>query len=465
MPEKTVNEVPRDVREMFQKGSQALQRGNFDYAFTFFNQVLQREPGFFECRQALRVAQFKKAGGGNAGFFKRVLGGASNQPLIAKGQLALRKDPLEAIQIAEQILGSDPNSGGGHRLLAEAALAADLPKTACLSFEILLKNSPKDYDLTMQYGDALAQSGQPAKAEQVLGELYRAHPHKGEIAQKLKNLSASKTMQEGGYDAVAQGNASYRDLLRNKDEAVALEQEKREVKSDDVAQRLISEYEERLPREPKNLKLIRSLAELYTQKKDFDHALEYYARIKSSEGGNDPSLDRAIADTTLRKFDHQKDQLDPATPDYTDQCARLQAERQTFQLDECRQRAEKYPTDLQIRFELGQLFFQAGKISEAIQEFQKAQNNPQRRLQVMGFLGQCFAARGQNDLAARKFQEALKEKLTFDDEKKELIYALGLVLEKMGKKEEAIEQFKLIYEQDLGYKDVAAKVDASYSGQ
>jgi hypothetical protein len=35
----------------------------------------------------------------------------------------------------------------------------------------------------------------------------------------------------------------------------------------------------------------------------------------------------------------------------------------------------------------------------------------------------------------------------------------------MGKKAEAVEQFKLIYEMDIGYKDVAAKVDAFYSGQ
>ena len=42
---------------------------------------------------------------------------------------------------------------------------------------------------------------------------------------------------------------------------------------------------------------------------------------------------------------------------------------------------------------------------------------------------------------------------------------LGVVLEKMGKKEEAIEQFKQIYEVDISYKDVAAKVDAFYSGQ
>ena len=103
--------------------------------------------------------------------------------------------------------------------------------------------------------------------------------------------------------------------------------------------------------------------------------------------------------------------------------------------------------------------------TEAIKEFQRAQNNPHRRISAMSHLGQCFAKRGMNDLAARRFQEAIKEKLVFDDEKKDLIYNLGSVLEKMGKAEEAIEQFKLIYEVDISYRDVGAKVDAYYAGR
>ena len=69
-----------------------------------------------------------------------------------------------------------------------------------------------------------------------------------------------------------------------------------------------------------------------------------------------------------------------------------------------------------------------------------------------------------NDLAARTLQNAIKEKLAFDDEKKELYYQLGCVYEKMNKREEAIEQFKQVYEVDISYKDVAAKVDAYYAG-
>jgi tetratricopeptide (TPR) repeat protein len=70
-----------------------------------------------------------------------------------------------------------------------------------------------------------------------------------------------------------------------------------------------------------------------------------------------------------------------------------------------------------------------------------------------------------NDMAAAKLKEALREKLVFDEEKKDLIYALGSVLEKMGKTEEAIEQYKEIYQIDMGFKDVAAKVDAYYASK
>ena len=83
----------------------------------------------------------------------------------------------------------------------------------------------------------------------------------------------------------------------------------------------------------------------------------------------------------------------------------------------------------------------------------------------MAFLAQCFAAGGKNEMAVRKLQEALKEKPVFDDEKKEMVYQLGVLLDKMGKKEEAIKQFEEIYEMDIGYKDVGKRVDEYSAGK
>ncbi|HNR71260.1 MAG TPA: tetratricopeptide repeat protein [Verrucomicrobiota bacterium] len=463
MAEKSLSELPRELRLLFTKGNDALQRENLDYAIALFNQVLAKEPALFECRQALRSAQSRKASGGR-GFFKKIMSSAGSSPQLARAHLALGKDPAEALRIAEQILNGDPANSAAHKLVVEAANALDLPKTAVMSLEILVAHSPNDQDIAVKYAHALANAGEVGKAEAVLANLYRAAPHDQELAQALKNLSARKTLDEGGYEALADGTGSYRDILKDKEEAVLLEQQNRQVKTEDVAERLIQEYEGRLAAEPGNLKLLRQLAELYTQKQQFDRALSYYDRIKASEVGADASLDRNIADTVMRRYEHQMAQLDATAPDYADKLAALQAEKQAYQLAECQKRAERFPTDLQIRFELGQLYFQAGRITEAMREFQKAQSNPHRRIQALSYLGQCFARRGIHDLAATTFQDALKEKVVFDEEKKELIYLLGSVYETMGKRDDAIAQFKIIYAADVGYKDVADKIDAYYDG-
>ena len=465
MAEKNINEIAREARLLFVKANEAAQRENLDYAITLFNQVLEKEPGFFDCRKALRAAQLQKAGSGG-GFLKKMWGSASSSPQVAKAKMAMGKNPAEAMAIAEQILNGDPNSSGAHRIIVDAANALELPQTAVMSLDIMVKNSPKDKNLAIEFAHAVGTAGgDTGPAERLLSELLRNSPNDGELNQAIKDLSARKTLDQGGYNALEGGQGSYRDILKDKQQATSLEQEKRVVKSEDVTERLIGEDEARLKTEPNNLKVVRRLAELYAQKKQFERALELYERIKNSEMGNDPSLERAIADTIVRRFDARLEQLDPAAPDYAEQSARIQAEKLDFQVTECQKRVEKYPTDLAIRFEMGQFYFQTGKITEAIQEFQKAKNNPHKSLAAMGYLAQCYSRKKMFDMAARMLQSAIKEKLVFDEEKKDLVYNLGCVLENMGKKEEAIEQFKQIYEIDIGYKDVAAKVDAFYAGQ
>src|SRR5687767_2802302 len=258
MPEKPLNVIPRQLRDQFEKGRVAFQRNNFDYAINILTGVLKMEPGFFDARQTLRAAQVKKTGGGQTGFFKKMIGGATSQPAITKAQLSLRKNPLEAIEAAEEILNGDPWSTGAHKLLADAAMEAGLMKTAILSLEILYKNNPKDRDMALQLADAYTQSGQNDKAEKVYNELLRIRPNDPEISRLAKNVSARQTLDEGGYEEVAETGGSYRDILKDKGEAVSLEQANRVVKSDDVAQNLINEYEARLQQEPGNLKVMRN---------------------------------------------------------------------------------------------------------------------------------------------------------------------------------------------------------------
>ena len=468
MAEKILNQIPPDLRRLYTKAGEAAQRDNADYAMTLFCQILEKEPGFYDCRRLLRAEQAKKAAASTSGFFKKMMSGAGSSPQLAKAKMALNKNPAEAMAIAEQVLNSDANNSYAHRIVVDGAMSLEMPRTALLSLEAMVRNSPKDKALVIEYAELAAQTGGEASsaAEAALDELVRATGFDPDLAQAQKNLSARKTMDEGGYNKLEGGGGSFRDILKDKDESAALEQANRVQQTEDTAARLIGEYENRLPAEPDNMKMIRSLADLYVEKKQYDKALEMYARIKgSSHGSADSALDRVIANTKVKQMDSEMAQLNPFETDHADQVAKIQADKADFRLEECKQRAEKYPTDLAIRFELGQRYFETDKVSEAIGEFQKAQQNPNKRIAAMSYLAQCFAKRNMNDSAVRTLQNAIKEKTGFDDEKKDLIYHLGCVLEKMGKKAEAVEQFLQIYETDINYRDVSAKIDAHYASQ
>lgn len=459
MPEKTLQEIPRAWREQYEKGRTAFDRNNLDYAVDLLTKVLEAEPGFYTCRETLRAAQHKRGRAG--GLLRKVLGSA---PKVMQARMALRRNPLEALKLAEEILNSDPASLEAHKVLADAALAADLPKTARLSLEIAYKQDPKDREVAMKLAPQLASSGQGVKAEAILNALAAAHPQDPEVARMAKDIAASRTMHEGGYAALEGGGGSYRDILRNEQEAVTLEQEKRDHRSDSDTAALVAQYEARLATEPDNVRLLRQIAELYVEQNQFDEALACYDRLAAANAA-DPALERLRTRTRERRYEHEIGRLDPAVPEQAARIEALRREKIEFQLADVRGRLERYPNDLQLRYELGLLYFEAGKVSEAIQEFQKSQNNPHIRIQSMQALGECFARRRMHDLAARTFENAIKEKPVFDEEKKGLIYALGNALEAMGRKEEAIEQFKKIYEADIAFRDVAARVDAYYAAQ
>ena len=132
-------------------------------------------------------------------------------------------------------------------------------------------------------------------------------------------------------------------------------------------------------------------------------------------------------------------------------------------LAEARKRVERNPTDLQYRFELGEQLVLAGQHKEAIPELQKARSNPNSRTRALNMLGKCYTERNMLDLAAKTLTDAASEIPGMDGTKKDILYNLGLVYQRMEKPEKSLECMKEIYEVDYEYRDVAARVEASYT--
>ena len=131
-------------------------------------------------------------------------------------------------------------------------------------------------------------------------------------------------------------------------------------------------------------------------------------------------------------------------------------------IDEARKRVERIPTDLQLRFELGEHLVNAERYRDALPELQRARQNPHARLKAMNLLGRCYQELGMLDLAMKQLEDAAKEILSMDAMKKQIVYNLGLVYEQMGEREKSLNCMKQIYEADYGYKDVAQRVESSY---
>ena len=69
---------------------------------------------------------------------------------------------------------------------------------------------------------------------------------------------------------------------------------------------------------------------------------------------------------------------------------------------------------------------------------------------------------GMLDLAVKQLEEASQEISSMDAMKKEIVYSLGLVYERMSEPEKSLACMKQIYEVDYGYRDVARRVESSY---
>jgi hypothetical protein len=68
-----------------------------------------------------------------------------------------------------------------------------------------------------------------------------------------------------------------------------------------------------------------------------------------------------------------------------------------------------------------------------------------------------------HDMAIKQLTDANADLHGMDKTKKEVLYELGLIHQKSGDREAALNCFKQIYEVDYGYLDVAKRVEDSYS--
>jgi len=466
MAVKTEKDLPQSLNGSWLKAMSAMQLKNYGYVIQLLQGVLKQEPEFLKGRQLMRKAAIQKVAAAGK---KSMLSGSSFSTMKISG--TIKKDPLGAIVELEKLLETEPHSQPINLMLRDAAMAANMPETATFALETIVAGAPRDTKMLHELAKHYVEQDQADKAVEVYTKITDINPADLIAIKAGKDASAHASMKKGGWE---REGATYRDLIRDKDAAVSLEQQSRVVRSVEMIDQQLAELGQKYEENPQSVDVTRKIAELYEQKEDLENAVQWFTYAASLSNNTDAALVRKAADLRIKQYDASIAQYetylasaDPEaseTAQYREQLETIKLERAKLEIQEARQRVDRNPTDLMFRFELGELLVRIGEYKDAIPELQKARQNPNVRLRAMNLLGKCFVERNMLDLAAKTLEDAAGELIAMDNVKKDIVYNLGLVYERMGDKQKSIDAMKQIYEVDYGYKDVAERVEGSYGG-
>jgi len=465
MAVKNEKELSEQLRSHWLKAVAAIELRNFGYAISLLQGILKQEPEFLTGRQLLRRAEVTKQKAAKKSLFNISTASLS----IMKAQRELKKDPKRAVELIEKVLEDEPYNRQANLALKEAAIAAGWPEIGVFALRTLLEEKPGDTKILHELGRLYHDLGQSDEAVEIYNKLTEIDPTDAEALRLGKDAAARASMKTGGWTQAE----SYRDLIKDKDVAISLEQQSRMALTGESLDQQIEETYACHEQEPQSVDLARRLGALYEQKADTENAIAWYQYAADLTKGSDAALVRKVSDLQRAWSDHEiaahETVLATHGPEAADYAARSEAlaqvkkKRAELLIEDAQKRSERNPTDLRLRFELGERLFEAGRPRDALPELQRARQNPNARLKSMNLLGSCYRELGMLDLAAKQLEEAAKEITAMDAMKKEIVYNLGLVYEQMGEAEKSIGAMKQIYEADYGYRDVAARVESSYA--
>ena len=464
-----ISDLSAQQKSLFDSSKKAIAQHNHGYAFQMLRTLLQSTPGCMEARLVLRLAQHEKFGDKVSPMQKLTAMLRNAYPVFVRGPLLLRKGKIaEAFDVAERAMECDPSSAPTIFFLVRCAEAAGWATVAVNALETGLRFSPQHISLLRTLADWYEKVGDVNRSLQVRQQLCALRPDDLSLQNTLKQTTARAAMEQGKWEEAD----SFRDIVKDRDQAQVLEQQERiGARDEETLANLVRAAEQKVAEQPTPANL-KKLADLYQQSGDFDKALESYNRVIEQSGTMDPAIDTAMTKVLVMRFDDAIKQWRAyAAEDETRQAeaeqniAEIEKQKGETILERYQERVQRYPNDATYRFELGELHFQRDEIDEALKQFQAAQRNPKLRARTQAYMGKCMSAKGLTDMAIEQLSAALEGTERMGSEKKDILHSLALLYADAGKDEEALKHLKEIYAVDADYRDVGQRIEKHYKSQ
>lgn len=458
---------PEKAKRFFEHAKTMQNASNYEYAIQLWLNGLRLDPGNMEALQGFfgSCASFLNDEAGKKGVSKDTLkafGGKGDIERLLLSLLEWGTKPLEtanavrAVESAAKLNLPEPTFWLGER----AIKLAQLDKKPRKDLFVKLMESFKAvgaYDLAVQAGEGAR----------------KLDPTDGPLAAEIRNMAAQATMTRGGYDQTGKAGG-FRANVRDAEKQKLLEDQDRIVKTAESKDRVIAAAQEDYERRSQDQGAIDKYARaLLDRGRPEDEERATAILNKAFEETHQIRWRLAAGEIRLRQAKRKVTALRNAAEANPDDAAVAAAAREATaeflrqEIEHLKVRAEAYPTDLSVKFELGRRHFHLEDYETAINLFQDAQGEPKNKVASLSMLGQSFLKIGYVDEAMVTFRQALDGKDVLPDLQMELRYWLMTSLQAKAEEskdlasaEEAEKLASAISIQQFNYRDVRQRREA-----
>ena len=456
------------LQKVYEHGQRCLEKADNDYATQLFTQCVVEDPGNLVYAQSFLANLQKKYANNKSG--ARFAGLKIKSPRSGLIRSAAKGEWVEALQSGCSALALNP--WDIPTLLALAHACHELGHDECQLFYLrwALDANPKEIETNRQAALALQRMGQFDQAIACWHRVEQAKPHDEEALQAISRLSVEKTIHEGGYDSEILRNAN----SPQSSSKISVAQYSRgasrsETPADDDDQQAQATPEERFHRaiekDPGDMQAYFRLSDYFVQQHRFEEAEKLLGKALEASGGGDLTVRERMEDLLMRRSRHQQAhaerhyQEDP-TDENKELAIRVKAQANQVELETYLAKADRDPHNTRLKYELAVRLKKAGKTRDAIPLLQAARHDPQRKVQALLELGECFQKIEQYKLALGSYEQALEACEDGDSEIRRLaLYRAGVLATGMRELDRAERHLTELAGLDFAYRDVADRLD------
>lgn len=463
--EKPFEPQPEKARKFFEHARTVGAADQLDYSLKLWANGLKFDPGNIAAHQGMYEVACK--------FHERSSPAAGKDLKEIEGP-----GPVDKMVVAEYVWMRDLNNvSAAMRLMEAAGKAGQSPFGQWLAPKLLnmLRNAmakKPQKKVWVQAVDLFSEVEAWNEAFACGEEAQRLDPGDGALEQRLRQLTAARAIQQGGYQQNFGQSGGFRAQVRDTEkqrqleaansisgaggsEEIAMEKAKKDFEDNPMSPEAINRYGSLLRKRGQGDDEARAIDVFMT---GFKRINEY--RFKMSAD------DLRIAQ--LRRAERQaREQLEQAPDNAQLQMNHEAARTKLLELEGeiYRERVQKYPTNREMKADLGRIEFELGKYEDAMAAFQAAKDDPKLKVNSAWMLGRCFSKEGWHSEAVGEYKEALAAIDATQAEKElDIKYDLMLALMELAKLEksgafakEAADICSAIVRKNIGYKDVRAR--------